>query len=242
MNWYIESIKKLAFRNKVLAFSKRISTVLANDIINKFENKELNYGQIIIDQNQEDELRDFDIRKIAIEIRELSDGKNALKIDGNFNEIWRDVFVIIGIDTTHFGKDDYEFFATELRRAIGHEIEHAENTSKNPSISASYDSEVPKTLIEGIYMNKRYLLNESEINAYIKEFMLKAKYTGETLEVLLKEFIQNQILKCNPIEITRHINQQTELGVEVDKIIQEINDIYQNRINQIYPNRKDYIK
>jgi len=193
MNWYAESIKKLAFRNKVLAFSKRISTSLLNDIIAKFENKKLSYGQTVIDQNQEDELKDFNIRKIAIEIREFNDGKNAIKIDGHFNEIWRDVFVIIGIDTTHFGKGDYEFFATELRRAIGHEIEHAENTSKTPNISGSYGSEVPKTLIECIYINKRYLLNESEINAYIKEFMLKAKYTGEILEILLKEFIRNQI-------------------------------------------------
>ena len=242
MNWYRKLIQEASFRNKVLAFSKRISTQLFNDIISMFENKKLNYGQIIIDQNQEKELRDFNVRKIVVEIRELNNDKNAIEIRGNFIEEQRISFIIISIDLIRFNKNNYEFFASELRNLMGHEIEHAENTFKKPSIPYSWIDLETSTLMDCINKTQQYLLNESEMNAYIREFMSRAKYNNSDVDKDIETFVFNTILKCNPSEISEQINQKTEIGINIEKIIKNTTEMYQKKIKQIYPNRGRYVK
>lgn len=245
MNWYIKFQKYASFRYKVLMLAKRISTQLFDEIISKFENKELKpIQQIVIDRNKEKELIDFNIGKIVVEIGELNDVRYTMGIKGNFIQDWRDIKLNIDINFNYFSNKQYEFFMTETTNALEHEIEHAANTKRNPGISASVAGldEPGNSLAECIYKTRNYFLNESEMNAYIREFMTRAKYHGAVLEDLIAELIRNSILKCNPVEINNHLAQKTEIGTEIEKIIKQINDKYQSRINQLYPNRKSWLK
>jgi hypothetical protein len=241
MNWYNKFLRFAAFRNKVLMLAKSIATKLYTEIVNRFENNKLrHHQQIVINKNKEATLEDYGIRQIIIEIGELNSGKNAISIKGDFFPEWFDIKISVNINFNYFNKTNYEFLSTELRNIIGHEIEHASNVKENPSIPYSWDETKPSSLMNCVYEFRKYFLNESEINAHIRENMWRAKYNGTILENLLEELIKNKIFTCNPTEINNHIAQKTEDGIEISQIIQEINAVYRNKISQIYSNRKSY--
>lgn len=221
--------------------AKKIATPLYAEIVDKFENEQLRIGHIYVTPTQEPELNDYNIRKIVLEISYIEIKDQAIEMHADFDEDARDVVVYIGFNFKRFSKNNYEFLSTELRNIIGHEIEHASNTNSDSSIPPSTNSDYNQNnaLMQCVYGAKYYLINTSEKNAYIRECMTRSKNKGILLEDMIEDLIRNTIFRCNPEEIRKNVDAQSEMGIEIKTIIAEVMSEYQDRINQIYSNRKE---
>jgi len=96
----------------------------------------------------------------------------------------------------------------------------------------------PEQILERISASRDYLLDSSEMNALIREFMSRAKHNKKDIEVLIDEYIYNSLKSFCPEEIETHIQNNTEIGVYFLELFKNVKSQYASLINKIYPNRK----
>jgi hypothetical protein len=232
VNWYDKFLKLASFRNKLSLLSNKISNMIFQDIVdNKIEAR-----QITIDQVKEPLLKNYDINKVVIDINPYGE---IVLVNGNWIREWKTVLMKAQFNGKN--KSHYQDVSVELNRVIRHEMEHGFQTKLNPSIVPSWDSNLPNDVMGRVNKNKDYLLNESEINAFIREFMPRAKKAGVSIESILFDFIYKKLFEFDREVIDNQVKNKTKFGKELIKILNGVTNKYKNVIEQLYSNRENYI-
>jgi len=240
-SWYKIFLKLASFRNELDMLAKRIAKRSFNYLVqNKQSNSVLD--PINITKKDEPILDKYDINTISIQFLFPDDNNQPLSISGNWIKRWKLANINVIINIRNFKEKQYEFIATELKNLIRHEIEHGLQNKINSFLDYSWIDKTPKTIMEGVEQNKKYLLNVSEINAYIREFMPRAKQLGVSIESLLDKYIFEKICSFNPDEIEKHIKNRTKTGIIILETIKDIEKQYHKFIDKLYSNRKNYNK
>jgi hypothetical protein len=232
MDWYDKFLKLASFRNKLSLLSNKISNMIFKDIINN----EVKIRQITIDQTEEPLLKNYGINKVVADVDPYNE---EVIVNGNWIQEWKTVLIKVKFNNKN--KSNYQDVSIELNRIIRHELEHGFQTKLNSSIVPSWDNDLPKDIMGRINKNKDYLLNESEISAFIREFMPRAKKGGVSIESILFDFIYKKLFEFDRKEIDDHIKNKTKFGKELIKIFNNVTEKYKNFINQLYSNRGNYL-
>jgi len=232
MNWYRKFLKWAAWRNSVRILSQAISYYVFKYIIDHPENI-----RITIDQTLFPDLSEYKTDYIYVNI---IDAKiNYVTIPGEYRETPRVIIANVYLNRQTFSKQIYEMLRRELKYEIRHELEHSRMIKINPNIPSSSMTSDWSNIMAAINHNKTYLLNEGEMNSYIRELMDRAIDEEVSIESLIENLLIRSILfngHYNLIE--NEINNKTSMGIEILKIIEEIRQKYITKINQIYANRK----
>jgi hypothetical protein len=237
MSWY-DIIKYASWRNKLTILSRSISDNIFRQIM--ADNK---VSEITISQSEFPDLRNYNMKYIFVKI--INSDKNYIAIPGDYDDVFQAIRINLMINRNNFSQQSYEELRGKLRQAIRHEIEHPHMLIVNPEIPSSVslaDEEIDKSnIIEIVNRNMRYLLNEGEINAYIRDLMEKAKYENVLIDDFLDRFITESLVENSGFQveyIEREMGQQTAIGIQISNVFQTIKDAYLSKINQIYPNRR----
>jgi len=230
-------IYKISFRNELDILAKNVAKYVFDQIV-----KSSNHRQIIVVSNPDKniDLSICNLPKIVFEITDPASGK--VTISGTFLLAFKNPYpyIRVGIDTFNFSKRDYEFLLQRLKYTTRHEIEHALHYNKNHKISPSYNipTENPG-LLGGINISRQYLLDVSEMDAYIRDLMMEAKNKRVPIERLVDNLIRSKLYEINPDEVAHNVDLNTPLGQQVLTMFKEIKDKYYNRIGQLYNRNKN---
>ena len=237
MSWY-DITKYASWRNQLTVLSRSISDNIFRQIM--ADNK---ISEITIGQNEFPDLRIYNMKYIFVKI--INSDKNYIAIPGDYDDVFQAIRINLMINHNNFSQQSYEELRGKLRQAIRHELEHPHMLIVNPEISSSVslaDEEIDKSnIVEIVNRNMRYLLNEGEINAYIRDLMEKAKYENILIDDFLDRFIRESLVENSGFQvedIEREMGQQTVIGIQINSVFQTIKDAYLLKINQIFPNRR----
>lgn len=227
-------IYKFSFKNELDVLAKNIAKYIFSQII---ANKR--YGQIVLKSMPEQniDLSICGIKKIVFDVVG-SDGVN-ISVVGEYFPSLRFPYIKIGVNFSKFNEKYYEFLLQQLKYTIRHEIEHAAyQNGKEMPVQPLY--EIPKerpSVLEGINLAKRYLLDPSEIDAYIRDAMMEAKNKKIPIEKLIVNLIEDRLYEVDPKNIKNQIKDGTELGKYALVVFNEIKKEYIKRIKNIYNRR-----
>jgi len=228
MNWYNKFLILSSFRNKLTLLSNKLSTIIFKEVINKTKD-----DKIVIGQDKQPSLKDYDIIKIVVEI--YPNEENVL-VTGDWIQEWKTIFIKTRFN--YKNKIHYERLSLELNYVLRHELEHGLQTKLDPLTAPSWDNNIPSDIMGRINKNKEYLLNKSEINAFIREFMPKAKKEKLLIEDMLFDFIYKKLFESDRKEIDYNIENKTQFGKELINIFNEVINTYKVEIKKLYSNRK----
>lgn len=231
-NWYKKFLRLASFRNEVTVISKMISEYIFKRIIEKINNK-----QIIIDQSLFPNLNKYNVKNIVINI--VDSIKDTILVSGEYDETFNIIRIKAEINIAKFDKKSYELLRQRLKYSLRHELEHPHTLRKNPNLDSSIDNSFSeKSIMAFIDYNRKYLINEDEINSFIREFMERAKDKRVLLDDLLDDLIKIELYGNRYEEIKNEILNNTKTGIYIQKVFQEIRQIYIDNINGLYANRK----
>jgi hypothetical protein len=137
----------------------------------------------------------------------------------------------------NFSKDHFIDLKQKLIDKFRHEMEHwvqdesIEGGMPVPNYSKDRLNSVNN--IERFRERIIYVKNQFERDAFIRANMLKAKNTRQPFEKILNSFIDYQLFKSDA-SVAKNIRSQ--LGEEVDAILEELKDSYMSRAKSIFPN------
>lgn len=237
MGWY-DIIKFASWRNQLTILSRSVSDNIFRQIMS--DNK---ISDITIGQKEFPDLNNYKIKYIFIKI--INSDKNYIAIPGGYDEVFQALRINLMINRKNFGRQNYEELRGKLRQILRHEFEHPHMLIVNPEIPSSVnleDEEIDRSdVIAIINRNTKYLLNEGEVNAYVRELMEKAKHENVLIDDFLDQFIKASLVENSDFQleyIEREMNQQTAIGIQINNAFQIIKSTYLSKINQIYPNRR----
>ena len=231
-SWYKKFLRLASFRNEVTVISKTISEYVFKRIIENIHNK-----QIIIDQSLFPDLNKYNVKNIIINV--VNSIKDTILVSGEYDETFNIIRIKVEINIKKFDKKSYEPLRQRLKYSLRHELEHPHTLNKNPDIDSSIDNSFSeKSILDFVDYNRKYLINEGEISSFIREFMERAKDKRVLLDDLLDNFIEIELYGDRPEEIKNEILNNTKDGIYIQKVFQEIKQIYINNINSLYANRK----
>lgn len=232
--WY--KFYKVAFRNKLDLFSKRLS----NDVFEKLIRSKKNSGefQYIVNSHMEEELSDYDIKEVVFVIDLFS---ISFSVSGNYLPDQKSIIINIRVSPKMLLKDynilpeSFEKVKLEVKYAIRHELEHAYYNKINDYSTPNYklQNNVGGNM-EFSILAKNYLLDPSEIDSYIRELMLKAKNKRVPIDNLLEEMVVKKVTEIAPDTMKKDIENKTKNGIIYKSIIDEILATYRNRMASIY--------
>lgn len=231
--WY--KFYKLAFRNKLDLFSKKLAKNVFNNLIKN--DKITGKFQYVINSSQEKELEDYGVKEIVFVIDLYA---IAFKVDGHYLPDQNNIVIGIEINPKMLSKDaikseNYENVIQEVKYTVRHELEHAYYNKLYNYSEPSY--KIPNSFNnyrQYVLSAERYLLDPSEIDSYIRELMLKAKNKRVLMDNLLVEMVNHKITEIAPDTMTKEMGNNTEEGKFYKSIIDKILNIYRNRIGSIY--------
>jgi len=243
-NWY--NLYKLAFRNKLDLFSKK----LAKDVFDNFirSNETRGKFQYIINAEQETDLNSYSIKEMVFVIDLYA---VSFDVIGHYLPDQKTIVIDIKLNPKILLRDyqnptkseilteAYERIIQETKYTIRHELEHAYYDTLYDYAQPSYNMDTKwNNYLQYAFLAQQYLLDPSEIDSYIRELMLKAKNKRIPMDALLVEMVNKKITEIAPEIIKKEIQNNTKDGIIYKNIIDEILDVYRKRINFIYQKRK----
>ena len=225
----IYSIRKIAFRNKIDILSQNIARSVFTEIIkDPTPNRIINiYSSVTGNPTTDIDLNICSINRISFEISYPNETnlESKIKLRGAFYTKSRFPNIVIEISPRKFSNKNYEELFQELKYNIRHELEHAVNTRNN---------EKPNKNNTLSYNNKveEYLLKPTEIEAYTRDSMLRAKNSKIPIEEVVKNMISEKMAELMKLE---NITDRNILNSSYNKILK----IYLERIKQIYGRRNE---
>lgn len=208
MNWY--SLYKIAFRNPLDLLTNKITPIVIEKLketINTNKEKFTFY----LSQEDINEFLNFNIVSLVVFIKLTKSNKEEVTINAHFNASKRSIYLQINVFSENFIKKIEEISQTSSYK-IRHELEH----SIQKIVNIDYDREKmfnANRLDAWILAWQKYLSNEEEINAHVREFMFKSKKERIPIEKLIKETLYDKLFGTYKGEATEKINKKTREGI-----------------------------
>jgi hypothetical protein len=179
--------------------------------------------------------------KIKLKIAYLNESRDdAFSVNGNYvarkNKERKSDFVIeVGL-YSNFSKQFYPVFVQKLSNVLRHELEHfRQDTVLQDGISSvDYDRNKlnSKDILENFYERLKYIRDQLEQEAFIREYMRYAKRIKQSIFELLEQFINQHLFKNDP-NIEENI--RSNISENLDDIREDLRKIYRQKVNLIYP-------
>lgn len=247
MNWY--QLYKESRRNPLDKIARDIAALILSFISKRETNKMLK-GDIInyYDSPLKIDFINFNATYIeSIYHDRKFDVEAAFYVNKVFTTIFKAIHVGVFINTATFSKNDYNDLYVELIGAIRHELEHAMVFYKDPNIRPQYNIEEMNSKSKEYWLNKNmleyatfkfknYLLDKSEIEAFVRGWMLQAKKKHLPLYTMLENNIYDFLVGRDNIPVVKNlINKREDTGLDIKQMADTIKMRYVERLHQLYP-------
>lgn len=208
LSWYDNY--KIAFRNKADILARDVCRYFFKQIIDKSNSSFrfpcsitiptenfIDNGQITTLTGTEllsKQIRDCNIQDITITLIEENpehNGEHSYSYSGGFFVYTTKIQITVNINSKNFKKADYNDMYMSIYTGLRHEIEHAVFQNKKPeyemkNFPADYSEELKETVLQ----NTAYLLEETEMEAYIRKFMAEAKRLKIPISRIISESLK----------------------------------------------------
>jgi len=237
-------IYKMSFRNDLDILAQNIARRLFKQIILDPSSRQITINSIRSSTKREDiDLSLCGLNKVVFDVINPTKENNDdnISVNGLFLPDTNVLLIRVEIRPIAFSDRQRESLLQQLKYTLRHEINHAFDHMKDPDSKPAYV--IPQQLsdlMEGINLSKSYHIDLSEVDAYMRDLMLKAKNLKVPVENLVKELIKNKLFETNPTKIDFMIKTDVEFGKMINNYISEIQAIYFSRIKEIY-NRKSAV-
>ena len=225
-------IIKISFRNALDMLSKLLSENIFNNIKNKNYNFKLNFLK-----TDYVEINNLNISILNCNVFVDRNINNNFLCGGYFNNLDKELVINIKINDLKFGKEKYSNLLSSLISVIRHELEHAlyskNNQDHNPEYLEEEDGD-NLNLKQKIDLAYTYLKDKSEIQAFIRQSMIGAKYSKINFLDELNQNIVRELFWRNNIDI-KNLNKNSQLGKYIHNLYGEIYNIYIEESKKIFP-------
>lgn len=177
---------------------------------------------------------------VILKVNYLNDSKeNVFSVNGNYvlrkNKNRKSDFVIDINLYSNFSKQAYPAFVQKISNVLRHELEHfrQDNMLKDGVLFPDYDKNKLNSddVMENFYERLKYIKNQFEQDAFIREYMRYAKRTKQSIFELLEEFIGQQLFN-NDIKVEEVV--KFNIKENLDNIKNDLRSSYKQKVNLIY--------
>ena len=194
-------------------------------IFHKIKNGETNFNieNVQINIIEKDDLNTFENFKI-----------DAYVAGNNHGLISLDIYI-----NKNFSEKDYSRFYYDLYDATRHELEHINNLELGKKPNSEYFDIVKQIkskpeLEKRVNLVSRYMLSDTEVDAYIRSMMYVAKKQNKHVFEVIEQVIKRAFFYNNP-ELMKIALDNPEIKI----IIDNVRGVFRDKLKDYYPNIKE---